>query len=66
MFETLKEEMKNSLREVEEKTDKKLEEISKFLKENQEKVIKQIKKMIQDLKTKIKTCRTILYKPIFI
>ena len=40
MFETFKEEMRNSLNEMEEETNKKLEEISKSLKENQEKEIK--------------------------
>ena len=53
MIEALKEEMKNSLKEMEEKTNKKLEEINKSLKENQEKAIKQMKEMIHDLKTKI-------------
>ena len=38
---------------MEEKTNKKLEEISKSLKENQEKAIKQMNKTIQDLKTEI-------------
>ena len=56
MFEALKEEMKISLKEMEEKT-KKLEEISKSLKENQEKAIKQMKEIIQDLKTKIETIK---------
>ena len=37
MVETLKEEMKNSLKEMEEKTNKKLEEINKSLNETQEK-----------------------------
>ena len=37
MFEALNEEIKNSLKEMKEKTNKKLEEINKFLKENQEK-----------------------------
>ena len=40
MFETLIEEMRNSLKEMEEKTNKKLEDMSKSLKENQEKAIK--------------------------
>ena len=51
---------------MEEKTNKKLEEISKSLKENQEKVNKQIKETIQDLKTKIETCRAILQRPLFL
>ena len=44
MFETLKEEMRNSFKEMEEKTNKKLEEITEFLKENQEKNNKNMKK----------------------
>ena len=51
MFEALKEKMKNSLKEMEEKTNKKLVDISKFLKENQEKAIKHMKETFQDLKT---------------
>ena len=35
MIEALKEEMKNSLKEMKEKTNKKLEEINKSLKESQ-------------------------------
>ena len=42
MFEALKEKMKNSLKEMKEKTNKKLEEINKSLKGNQEKAIKQV------------------------
>ena len=57
MFEALKEETKSSLKEMEEKTNKKLEEISKSLKENQEKAIKQMKETIQDLKTEIETIK---------
>ena len=37
MFETCKEDMRKSLKEMEEKTNKKLEDITKSLKENQEK-----------------------------
>ena len=55
MFEALKEEMKTFLKEMEEKTNKKLEEINKSLKENQEKAIKRVKEIIQELKTKIET-----------
>ena len=40
MLEILKNEMRNFLKEMEEKTIKKLEDISKSLKENQEKEIK--------------------------
>ena len=43
MMEAFKEEMKNSLKEIEEKTNKKLEEINKSL--------KQVKQTVQDLKT---------------
>ena len=46
MMETFKEETKKSLKETEEKTNKKLEEINKSFKEtqeNQEKTIKQVK-----------------------
>ena len=41
MMETFKQEVKNSLKEMEEKTNKKLEEIKKSLKATQEKTIKQ-------------------------
>ena len=57
MFEFLREEVKNSLKEMEEKTGKKLEEINKSLKENQEKAIKYEKETIQDLKTKTETIK---------
>ena len=57
MFEILKDEMRNSLKEMEKKTNKKLEDISKSLKENQEKEIKHIKETIQDLKTEIETIK---------
>lgn len=43
--------MKNSLKEMEEKTNKEFEEVNKSLKHNQETAIKQEKEMIQDLKT---------------
>ena len=49
MFEAFQKEMKISLKEIEAKTYKKLEEINKFLKENQGKAIKQVNEMIQDL-----------------
>ena len=49
MAKTLKEEMRNSLKEMEEKTNQKLEDIIKFLKENQEKAIKHVKETIKDL-----------------
>ena len=57
MFETLKKEMRNSLKEIEEKTNKKLEDISKSLMENQERPIKHMKETIQDLKTEIQTIK---------
>ena len=60
MFEALKEEMKNSLKEMEEKTNRKLEGINKSHKENQDEAINQMKEMIQGLKTKIET---IISKP---
>ena len=43
MFETFKEEMSNFLKEMEEKTKKKLEDISKSLKAQQDKAIKLMK-----------------------
>ena len=55
MFEILKEEKGNFLTEMEEKTNKKLEDISKSLKENQEKSIKHMIETIQDSKTEIET-----------
>ena len=55
--ECLKEEMRNSLKEIEEKTNKTLEDTSKYLKENQEKEIKHRKDTIQDLKTEIETIK---------
>ena len=45
MFDALKEEMRNSLKEIEKKTNKKIEEI------------KHMKETIQDLKTEIKTIK---------
>ena len=47
---------------MEEKTNKILEEISKFLKGNQEKTIKQMKETFQDLKTEIETIKKIQTK----
>ena len=57
MFEAVKEEIKNSLKEMAEKTNKKLEDINKSLKINQEKAIKHMKETIQDLKTEIETIK---------
>ena len=42
---------------MEEKTNKKLEEINKCLKENKEKAIKRVKERIQDLNTEIKAIK---------
>ncbi|CAH7484839.1 AABR07011733.1 [Phodopus roborovskii] len=56
MIEALKEDMRKSLKEIEEKTNKKVEEMNKFLKEStesQEKTINQVKETVQDLKTEI-------------
>ena len=57
MFETFKEEMRNFLKEMEEKTNKELEDISKSLKENQEKAIKHMKETVQDFKTEIEAIK---------
>ena len=60
MIETFKEEVKNSLKEMEKNTNKKLEEINKSLKEtqeNQEKAIKQVKETVQDLKIEIEVIK---------
>ena len=51
MFESLKEEMRNCLKEMEEKTNKRLEDINKSLKKKTEITIKHMKETIQDLKT---------------
>ena len=57
MFEALKEEMKNSFKEMEEKTNKNLEDFNKSIKKNQEKAIKHMKETTQDLKTEIETTK---------
>ena len=49
--------MFDALKEMEEKTNKRLEDINKSLKENQEKAIKHKKETIQDLKTKMDTIK---------
>ena len=49
--------MRNSLKEMEEKTNKKLEDISKSLNENHKKETKHMKGTIQDLKTEIETIK---------
>ena len=56
VIETLKQDEKNSFKEMEEKTNKKLEEMNKFLKdtqENQEKAIKQVREIVQDRETEM-------------
>lgn len=53
MIEALKEEVKNSLEEMEEKKNKKLDEFNNSLRENQEKSTKQVKEMVQGLKPEI-------------
>ena len=52
--------MKNSLKETDEKNNKKLEEINKSLKDtlgNQEKTIKQIMETVQELKTEMEAMK---------
>ena len=51
MIVTLKEQMKNSLKEMEEKTNKKLEEINKSLNETQEKQSNKWIKQFKQVKT---------------
>ena len=54
VIETLKQDVKNSLKEMDEKKSKKFEEMSKSVKDtlrNQEKTIKQMMEKVQDLKT---------------
>ena len=53
MMETFKKEVKNSIKEMEGKTIKKLEEINKSLQEKQEKAIKQVKETVLDLMIEI-------------
>ena len=60
IMETFKEEVKNSLKEMKEKTNIKLKEINKSFtetQENKEKAIKQMKKTVQDLKTEIEVIK---------
>ncbi|KAL6039464.1 hypothetical protein STEG23_034280, partial [Scotinomys teguina] len=57
MIEVFKEKMKNFLKEIKEKSNKKLEDISKSLKESHEKAIKQMRETVQDLKTEIETIK---------
>ncbi|MBV2134526.1 hypothetical protein KRX52_17240 [Pseudomonas sp. MAP12] len=53
MIENLREEIRKSFREMEEKTNQKMQEI----KESQENTIKQLKETVQDLKTEIETIK---------
>ena len=57
VIESLKQDVKNSLKEMDEKNNKKFEEMNKSLKDtlgNQEKAIKQVMETVQDLKNEIK------------
>ncbi|MGE9715022.1 RBD-like domain-containing protein, partial [Escherichia coli] len=56
MIETLREEIKKSFREMEEKTNQKMQEI-KESQESQENTIKQLKETVQDLKTELETIK---------
>ncbi|KAL6082496.1 hypothetical protein STEG23_002745 [Scotinomys teguina] len=57
MTEVVKEKMKTTLKEFEEKTNKKLEDIIESLKESQEKAIKQVNETVQELKTEIEAIK---------
>ncbi|KAL6084859.1 hypothetical protein STEG23_002844 [Scotinomys teguina] len=57
MIEATKEEMKTTLKEYEEKTNKKLEGITQSLKESKEKAIKQVNETVQELKTEIEAIK---------
>lgn len=50
MIETLKEQMKNFLEEIEGKTTQKLDEINRYLKESLGKEITQVRETVQNLK----------------
>ena len=59
-IESLKQSMNNSLKEIEEKYNKKFEEMSKFVNDtlgNQEKTIKQVMETVQDLKTEMESMK---------
>ncbi|ERE73234.1 heterogeneous nuclear ribonucleoprotein C-like 1-like isoform 1 [Cricetulus griseus] len=56
MIENLKEEIKKSFREMEEKTNQKMQEIKESQK-SQENTIKHLKETVQDLKTKLETIK---------
>ena len=60
VIESLKQDVKNSLKEMDEKNNKKFEEMSKSIKDtlgNQEKTIKQIMEIVQDMKTEMEARR---------
>ncbi|CAH7019633.1 AABR07072562.1 [Phodopus roborovskii] len=59
MIEALKDDLRKPLKEMEEKTNKKLEEMKRSLKERKakKKTIKQVKETVQDLKTEIETIK---------
>ena len=65
VIETLKQEVKNSLKEMDEKTIKKFEEINNSFnhtQENQQKAIKQVMETVQDLKTEMEARKKIQTK----
>ena len=60
VIESLKQEVKNSLKEMYEKDNKKFEEMNKSVNDiigNQEKTIKQIMETVQDLKTEMEAMK---------
>ena len=60
VVESLKQDVKNSLKEMDEKNNKKFEEMSKSLKDNlrnQEKAIKQVMETVQDLKNEMEVMK---------
>ncbi|KAK7815479.1 hypothetical protein U0070_005591 [Myodes glareolus] len=60
VLETIKQDVKNSFKEMEEKTNKKVEEMNKSFKdtqENEEKEIKQVMETVQDLKTEMEAMK---------
>ena len=59
-IESLKQDMNNSLKELDEKYNKKFEEISKSMNDklgNQEKTIKQVMETVQELKTEMEAMK---------
>ena len=62
VIESLKQDVKNSLKEMDEKNNKKFEEMCKSVNDilgNQEKIIKQIMETVQDLKTEMEVIKKI-------